>query len=440
MAIKQNTFEGGTLGGNVLAAQAGSGDALDFVTVTNSATITYDTAQAMHGTKSAKVTPTATGQSSMSYAVTSAAVAVRAYLYMTAAVAGDTYIMRLETGAQATTAPRFVLKSTGKIVLQDFGAATAWTSTSSIPLNQWVRLELFASAGADATTGTLKGGMYLGDSTTPIDPIFSSTTANAGTAAFTRAAVAKTNASQTYAAAFWVDDFAVNDGATDLIGVGANSAPVVTAGAPATVAPGAAFTLPFTATDADGNTLTTSAAAAAGNPATLGTLTVGASSVTGTAPATAGKYTINLTVSDGTATVVTPLTLNVTSSTAVPTAVTSNAGSWVASNGNIVTALADADSATYVSSPDNPAGNAFGVTITPYTAGATARVSYTLSQNPGSPARSVTVGLYMGSTLIASKTESALTTTPTAGFFDLTSAQLAAWTDRSAPEIRFTAN
>lgn len=440
MAIKQNNFEGGTVGSNVTAGQTGSGDGLDFVVVTNSATVTYDSAQAMHGTKSAKITPTATGQASLSYSVTSTAVALRAYIYMTSTVAADTYLMRLETGAQATTAPRFVFKSTGKIVLQDFGAATAWTSTTSFPLNQWVRLELFAQAGADATTGTLKGGFYLGDSTTPIDPIFSSTTANAGTVAFTRAAVAKTNASQAYATAFWVDDFAVNDGATGLIGIGTNTPPVVTAGAPATVAPGAAFSLPFTATDADGNTLTTSAVATAGNPAALGTLTAGASAVTGTAPATAGKYLVDLSVNDGTTTVVTQLTLYVTSSTGTPTTVKSNAGSWVSSTGNIVTALADVDSGTYVYSPDNPAGNAFGVTVTPYTSGATARVSYTLSQNPGSPTRSVTVGLYMNGTLIASKTESTLTTTPTAGFFDLTSPQLAAWTDRNEPEIRFTAN
>lgn len=294
------TAEGGTVGATVVSGQTGSGDPLSVAQVTNSATLTIDNAQAAHGTKSIKFTPTTTGQAQIAYAISSTSVAGRIYLYFTAAPTADFYIMRAETGVSATTAPRFVWKSTGKLVLQDAAGAVVWTSTTSVPLNQWVRFGIFAKAGADTATGTLKGGMFLGDSTSPVDPVFSSTTANAGTAPFTRIAAGKTNASQTYATAFWGDDFAVNDAATDLIGpyTAANAAPSANAGPDqANVEPWSTVTLAGSGTDSDGSIASYAWTQTGGAAVTLsGT----GATRTFSAPATMGgdTLTFQLTVTD----------------------------------------------------------------------------------------------------------------------------------------------
>lgn len=439
MTIKKNTFEGGAAGATLAAGQAGSGDPLDSVAPTNGATLTYDNAHAMHGTKSALVTPTSTGQARFDYRFTSSNVAVKAYFYLTSLPAADTFLMHILTSAFGRAAS-FHINTAGKLRLADStGTTGVWTAASTFPLNQWVRLEIYGAAGASTTTGTLKGAAYLGDSTTPIEAAYSSSAANMGTVPFGGVAGGKLNGSSTYATTYWVDDFTSNDAASDFIGVATNTAPTVTAGAPATASPSSPFSLPFTATDAEGDALTYSAVADPGNPAALGTLTVTATAVTGTSPAAAGKYLVNVTANDGQASTTRPLTLYVTSTSTTPTAVKSNAGAWTSTGGTIPAALADADPATYAESLDNPSGSVLGVTGTPYAASATARVSYQVSQSAASPARSVVVGLYQNGTLIASKTET-LTTTVTSGFFDLTAPQLAAWTDRTEPEIRFTAS
>lgn len=442
MTLFKNNFEGTASGTSLATGQAGSGDSFNSVAPTNGSTMVYDNTRAMHGTQSLLITPSSTGQARFDYSASSAtAMAAKAYVYLTAAPTADTYLVSLLNTA-AGRVLSFSIGSSGRLRIFDGsgGGTAVWTAAATMPLNQWVRLELYGVVGGTATTGTVKAAAYLGDATTPIETVYlANGTGNMGTTALRGAAFGKYQASSPYATAFWMDDVAVNDAATDFIGLGGNTAPTVTAGAAASVAPNAAFSLPFTATDAEGDTLTRTATAVAGNPATLGTLTVSTTAVTGTAPATPGKYLINLNVSDGSLSNSTQLVLYVTSTAGTPYAVLSNTGGWAASSGTIYGALADADTATFVASPDNPAGATFGVTVTPYTPGATARVSYAVSQNPSSPARTVTVGLYMNNALIASKTET-LTTSILNGFFDLTAGQLSSWTDRNEPEIRFIAN
>lgn len=116
------------------------------------------------------------------------------------------------------------------------------------------------------------------------------------------------------------------------------------------------------------------------------------------------------------------------------------ASTWTAQGAaDIVTALADDDDATYAESAANPGGNTLRVTMAPYATGL-ASINYGYASDASTPARSITVALYMGSTVIASRTVSTTSTTKQAGELALTAAELAAWTDRSAPEIRVTAN
>src|SRR5689334_19503532 len=128
MTLKQFTAEGGTVGSNVVQGQTGSGDPLDVTVVTNSATLTYDTAQAAHGTKSVKAAITATGSAILYYNAASSSVAARLYVYLTALPTADTYLLRYETGAGTTTSPRMMVNSAGKLRVQDAGSVAVWTA------------------------------------------------------------------------------------------------------------------------------------------------------------------------------------------------------------------------------------------------------------------------------------------------------------------------
>lgn len=134
-------------------------------------------------------------------------------------------------------------------------------------------------------------------------------------------------------------------------------------------------------------------------------------------------------------------TVNVyaTTDTSTPESVISNAGGWADQSGStddadLVAALADDSDATYIESPDNPSGNVGTFLAKPLAPGQT-QVPYRLSASAASPARTCKVELLMGTTVIASKTET-LSTTVTAGSFTLTPTQLSALTDR-VTDLRF---
>lgn len=352
MTIRSNNFEGGTATTAVAAGQTGSGDPLDTVTITNAATVTYDTTHAMHGTKAALVTPTSTGQARLDYRFTSSAIAARAYIYLTALPAADTILLQIITSAFAR-AVSWHVNSVGKLRLSDSSGTTGvFTAAATIPLNQWVRLELFATPGVDITSGTLKGAVYLGDSTTPIEAAYSSPAANTGTAAFGGASAGRLNLSA-YVTQFWVDDFAANDAAADLMGPAANAAPTVGAGANQNVAAGATVTLTGTATDSDGTIAARSWAfdyPTSGAPTLTGATTATA---TFTAGAAGSLYVLRHTATDdkgatGSATTEVRVPDSGTM-TPLPTAATggfTRVGSATTDGG----ALADTDDTTYLES------------------------------------------------------------------------------------------
>ena len=104
----------------------------------------------------------------------------------------------------------------GKLYIQDANTASAvaiGTVNNPVPLNRWVRLELYATA---ATSGaTITAALYDGDATTPLDRV----TSNVGNTTAGRLAavqIGKTNYN-TYATPYWMDDVVINTAATSLI-------------------------------------------------------------------------------------------------------------------------------------------------------------------------------------------------------------------------------
>lgn len=214
-------YNGAEMGSNatmVTSLNTSSSDSTYFYKFLNPNTITFSTARAAHGSLSYFIQPTA-GNSSLvqwaSYATQSAA--ARMYIYLTAFPSDVTEFMQINTSeASFDYIGRLALNSTGKLIVYDASGAI-WTSTASLSLNSWQRLELYGAIGGSSTTGTLQAAFYAGDSTTAIDS-FSTSSANTSTAqAIGMLRFGKVTATS-YATSFYMDDLAGQSAASGFIG------------------------------------------------------------------------------------------------------------------------------------------------------------------------------------------------------------------------------
>lgn len=221
MTRYNNSFEGGTTGSQITAASSGgvSGDAF---TAVSGATTLYSNVQAAHGVLSMATSTTNASQGYIRWNTntTATSVAARLYIYATGLPTGDEHLIRLNTGTPGagTRLVSIHYNVNGNLRISDAsGTSGVWTSTNTLPLNQWVRIELFAIAGSTTSNGTIKGAYYLGDSTTPVETLYSNTAANVGTAQnFTYVVMGRYSGAGTVQ--YYFDDLATDDAATGLIG------------------------------------------------------------------------------------------------------------------------------------------------------------------------------------------------------------------------------
>jgi hypothetical protein len=301
MALMRNTFEGGSSGTAISAANSGgsSGDAFSAT-----GNVVYSNARAFAGSLSA-MTPTSATDGVMRWALGgSASVSVRLYVWVSATTTDNQGFIRL-SHATDTTALNAFLNGAGALRLSAKGVTDAWTAPEAFPLNQWVRLEMYATSGTTASNGTMRVAYYLGNSMTAVQDSGTLTGLNAGgdLGTFTQARLGKLGA--TASPQFYFDDFAVNTGsdATGFIGPPVNQPPTVTAGSALTVAPGGTATLSFSATDSDGTIASRSTAITQLTNAgtTLPTLsggTTGSPSFTVPTGSEGTVYTVTQTVTD----------------------------------------------------------------------------------------------------------------------------------------------
>jgi len=444
MAFMKHSFENGTNGAAITpSSSAGTGvTTLSLVSVGSGSTFTFDNTRAAHGTLSAKITPAAAVSTLGQYTMSTTGMAWRGYFYLTAITGDDIYIARLEGAGTTTRILSMHLDFAGKMVIRDASAGNLYTSTTAVPLNTWVRFELYGVVGNTTTNGVIKAAMYTADGTTPIDSVFSTTTANLNGTGFSLVQFGKCNTSN-YATAFWMDDILVNTSATDLIGpYTANLPPSVTAGADISVVKNTVANLTSTASDADG-TIASYAWTFDSLPAgaTTPTLTNGTTANASFTAAVAGVYTARITVTDDVgATAFDTMTVSVPSTSLRPGSVVSNPGSWtnVGGAGDAALATADELDATYAQSPAAPANavTTFALSGTLESGLITVKVRADIDT---AVAGTLVVDLMQSTTLIATRTFS-LSTTKTDFSYTLTSGENAAVTDRSALRIRVTAN
>lgn len=212
MTRLNNSFEGGTTGAIITAANSGgtSGDAFSAPYDAGSAP-TFSTTNPAHGTKSMS-SPLGTGYAYVEYDFTAATVvAIRAYLTVDAVSTIDDRVIRFFTGTTESTGLR--INGAGKLRAYD-AATTLWTGTSNLATNTVLRLELYVVCGTG--NATVQGAYYLGDSTTPVES-FNISTATTTAASFTSVRIGKSLGSAVSANHWW-DDIALETAATGLLG------------------------------------------------------------------------------------------------------------------------------------------------------------------------------------------------------------------------------
>ena len=107
------------------------------------------------------------------------------------------------------------LDSTGHIVVVNAASASLNTSSSTVPLNAQWRLDVRCKPGTGTGDGELHVAVYNADTTSSPIYTYDSTTMNAGTAALASARAGKLTTTGDWSV--WIDDFAINLGATAFI-------------------------------------------------------------------------------------------------------------------------------------------------------------------------------------------------------------------------------
>ncbi len=93
--------------------------------------------------------------------------------------------LRLADIRNATgTAARVILTATNQLSIQNSAGSPVTTFAHTLAPNTWYRIEVAVSVSS--TVATINAAYYPLDSTTPVDPAFSTTSGNTGTANLTQ--------------------------------------------------------------------------------------------------------------------------------------------------------------------------------------------------------------------------------------------------------------
>jgi hypothetical protein len=206
-----NNFEGGSSGTTITTGNSGgtSGNAFDVVQIGASATDAYDNTRAAHGSLSCKIATPAGATTSYNSWTTSmgsqSQVWFRLYLYFTANPPANHRVLQLLSGGSA--AAGVIVASNGKLLVVNAAGSSVTTSTATIPLNAWFRIEGFVIGSA--TVGQTELKLFTSaDSTTPAETDSSAATQNTtGTLDTYRFGVAVSVAS---VGPFWMDDIGLS--------------------------------------------------------------------------------------------------------------------------------------------------------------------------------------------------------------------------------------
>jgi len=213
-----NSLEGVTPSGTVLTAGAGgntggaSGNFFDVVNIGTGATNASDSAQAAHGSLSLKLATGSTAGTvyvTWSTSLTSTTLTVvyqRISLFATANPAANSRLLYWGNSG-ATIAASLRLNTAGTLAFQNSANSVILTSTATIPLNAWCRIE----AMCNSATGVAEFKLFnTPDSATPTE----TQTSTSGQSLSTDCGlvrIGQSGGAQANYGPYWLDDLGASD-------------------------------------------------------------------------------------------------------------------------------------------------------------------------------------------------------------------------------------
>lgn len=227
MTLLRNSAEGqasGTVPSSSTPNNTGgaSGDQFDVVNIGSGAALTFDSTHVAHGAAGYKVSTGATSTTSLlTWNATSIpgaplTVWMRNYIYLPANPSAQFPFMRLQNGGASQIA-RVSVNTTGKVVLFNTANSAVITSTKSLNVAGWSRVEVKIGVGTSTSNGVAEMRLYTSDMDSANPDEYPAAVTNAN---FTTTGVAAAQfgvpASTANVAAYWFDDVALSD--TDWVG------------------------------------------------------------------------------------------------------------------------------------------------------------------------------------------------------------------------------
>jgi len=184
MAILYNNAAGGVLNGAVTAANSGGGSGIAWssVDVMAGASFTFVNT-ASHGTLGYGLTSTEGNRVSFGWdggaIPASMQQSMRAYIRLGTVPVIDQQLITAWASTQYVATLN--LNPAGKLVLVQRAGGVLYTTTTTLAVNTWYRVEMSLEVGTTATNGVIRFAVFAGDASTPLETQFTSTTADLGT-------------------------------------------------------------------------------------------------------------------------------------------------------------------------------------------------------------------------------------------------------------------
>lgn len=214
MTFLRNNCEGAASGTTITTANSDDNSAGDPLDISTSGTRIYDNSWTHSGTTSWKCEGTSGNTAILAWDRTDTRLAFRGYVKFSSPPSATCAILQARNSGSMGEVQ---MRTDGKIQVTDDTGAILHTTAAALSVDTTYRFEYTIEKGTTTSNGKVSFAYYLGDNASPVATAYTTTSANMGTADITSMRFGKlTGIASTWAV--WLDDVAVDYGATAFIG------------------------------------------------------------------------------------------------------------------------------------------------------------------------------------------------------------------------------